>query len=424
VSGPAARSAARGVATEPARRRDLVRMKATATAFLVGAAAVYVLTWLGEDRGWVGFVRAAAEAGMVGGLADWFAVTALFRHPLGLPIPHTAIIPTRKDALGQSLSDFVGANFLSEQVVRDRLRRADVASRLGHWLADPDHADRVTEQVAALLRGAVGVLRDEDVQAVLEPVVRRRLAAFPVGPTLGRLLGEVGADGAHHRLVDLVAVAANDWLRANRATVVDVVARQAPTWSPEFIDRQVAGRVYAELLRVSTDVRADRSHPVRSALDRLLAGFAEKLRTDPATAQRAQEVLAALLDEPEVRRAFGDLLAAARRLVLEMVDDPDGELRRRLTTGLAEFGSRLSTDADLRAKVDRWVEDAAAYVVTHYRDELTRTITETVDRWDGEETARRVELQVGRDLQFIRINGTVVGALAGVLIHAAAVLAT
>jgi uncharacterized membrane-anchored protein YjiN (DUF445 family) len=182
--------------------------------------------------------------------------------------------------------------------------------------------------------------------------------------------------------------------------------------------------VYAELLRVSADVRADPSHPVRSALDRLLAGFAEKLRTDPATAQRAQEVLAALLDEPEVRRAFGDLLAAARRLVLEMVDDPEGELRRRLTTGLAEFGSRLSTDADLRAKVDRWVEDAAAYVVTHYRDELTRTITETVDRWDGEETARRVELQVGRDLQFIRINGTVVGALAGVLIHAAAVLAT
>ncbi|HVD28650.1 MAG TPA: DUF445 domain-containing protein, partial [Mycobacteriales bacterium] len=327
-------------------------------------------------------------------------------------------------ALGRSLSDFVGANFLSEQVVRDRLRQADGTRRLGRWLAGPGNADRVTEQVAALLRGAVGVLRDEDVQAVLEPVVRRRLAALPVGPTLGRLLGEVVADGAHHRLVDLVAVAADDWLRANREAVVDVVARQAPAWSPEFVDRRVAGRVYAELLRVSGDVRADPEHPVRSTLDRLLAGFAEDLRTDPATARRAKEMLAALLDEPEVRRAFGDLVAATRRLVLEMVDDPDGELRRRLTGGLVELGSRLGTDADLRAKVDRWLADAAAYVVTHYRDELTRTITETVDRWDGVETARRVELQVGRDLQFIRINGTVVGALAGVLIHAAAVLAT
>ena len=151
---------------------------------------------------------------MVGGLADWFAVTALFRHPLGLPIPHTAIIPTRKDALGRNLSDFVGTNFLSEQVVRERLRNAEVPRRLGRWLAEPEHAARVTAELARALRGAVDVLRDEDVRAVLEPVVLRRLAALPVGPTLGRLLAQVVADKAHHRLVDLVAAAVDDWLAA------------------------------------------------------------------------------------------------------------------------------------------------------------------------------------------------------------------
>ena len=405
------------------RRRGLVRMKTNAGALLLAAAAVYALTFRLDDAGWVGFVRAAAEAGMVGGLADWFAVTALFRHPLGLPIPHTAIIPTRKDALGRSLSDFVGANFLAEQVIRERLGQAEVGARVGRWLAADENADRVTAELATLVRGAVAVLRDEDVQAVLEPVLRRRLAAVPVGPTLGRLLGEIVADGSHHGLVDLVAAAADDWLRANRDLVVDVVARQAPAWSPEFIDRRVAARVYAELLRLTGEVRHDPAHPVRGTLDRLLARFADDLRHDPATIAKASSVLAALLDEPEVRRALGDLIAAGRRLLLELIDDPASELRSRLTGGLAALGRRLAADPELRSKVDGWVADAAAYVVVHYRDELTRTITDTVARWDGAETARKVELQVGRDLQFIRINGTVVGALAGVAIHAVTVVA-
>ena len=408
-------------AADPQRRRDLVRMKSTAGALLVAAAVVYLLARRAEEGGaggWVGFVRAAAEAGMVGGLADWFAVTALFRRPLGLPIPHTAIIPTRKDALGRSLSDFVGANFLSEQVVRERLRQAEVTRRLGRWLTEPAHAERVTAELAAVLRGAVGVLRDEDVRAVIEPAVLRRLAELPVGPTLGKLLAEVVAGGAHHRLVDLVVTATEDWLRANRDTVMDMVARQAPAWSPEFLDRQVASRVHAELLRVAGEVRADPEHAMRTALDRLLARLADDLRHDPATIARASGVLGTLLQREEVRRAFGDVIAAGRRLLLEMVDDPTGELRTRLAAGLADLGRRLDTDAELRSRVDRWVADAAGYVVTHYRDELTRTITDTVERWDGVETARKVELQVGRDLQFIRINGTVVGALAGVAIHA------
>jgi uncharacterized membrane-anchored protein YjiN (DUF445 family) len=409
-------------AADAERRRGLVRMKTGATALLVVAAVVYVIARRAEESGageWAGYLRAAAEAGMVGGLADWFAVTALFRRPLGLPIPHTAIIPTRKDALGRNLSDFVGTNFLSEQVIRERLAQADVPRRVGGWLAGPGNAERVTAELARALRGAVDVLRDEDVRAVLEPVVLRRLAALPVGPTLGRLLAQVVADRAHHRLVDLVVTAVDDWLVANRDHVMDLVAAQAPVWSPEFVDRRVAGRIHAELTRITGEVRADPEHEVRQALDRLLARFAEDLRHDPATVERASGVLTALLEQAEVRRAFGDVISAGRRMLLEMVDDPDGELRTRLARALADLGRKLDTDDALRARVDGWVADAAGYVVTHYRDELTRTITDTVERWDGVETARKVELAVGRDLQFIRINGTVVGALAGIVIHTA-----
>ncbi len=410
-----------GSLTDEDRRRDLVRMKSIATGLLLLAAVIYLVANRAVNAGgpaWVGYVRAAAEAGMVGGLADWFAVTALFRRPLGLPIPHTAIIPTRKDALGRGLGDFVGENFLSEQVVRARIAAVGPAGRGGAWLALPGHAERVTAEAAAIVGGAIGVLRDEDVRAVLEHAVVRRLVAAPVGPPLGRLLARVVSDGAHVGLVDLVVDNTNTWLAVNRAMVIDVIASQAPPWSPRFVDERVAERLYAELVRVAAEVKADHAHPLRGSLDRFLLQFAADLREDPTVMARAEGLKQQLLDHPDVRRAFGDLWTTLRTMIVDAVEDPASELRRRAAAALTELGRRLVQEPELRAKVDGWVTSAAVHLVTNYREELTTTITDTIDRWDGQETARKVELAVGRDLQFIRLNGTVVGALAGLAIYA------
>jgi uncharacterized membrane-anchored protein YjiN (DUF445 family) len=395
-------------------------MKAFATALLVAAAVVYVVASRAEDGGpaWVGYVRAAAEAAMVGALADWFAVTALFRRPLGLPIPHTAIIPTRKDQLGAGLGDFVGTNFLSEAVVRDRLRSVGVAARVGAWLTNPDHARRVTDEAATALRGAIEVLSDDDVRAVLEQALLPRLLEAPVGPPLGRLLTRVVEDRAHEGVLQLAIDQVNRWLAENEDVVVDAVVRQAPAWSPRFVDEAVALRVYREVVRVAGEVQRDIEHPLRRSVDRFLAQTGRDLQDDLETIHRAEQLKAGLLAHPAVRAAAGDLAGSVRAALLEAVANPDGELRRRASAGVASFGDRLSSDDRLRAKVDGWLEDAAAHLVTTYRDELTATITETVNRWDGEETARKVELAVGRDLQFIRINGTLVGGLAGIGIHA------
>jgi uncharacterized membrane-anchored protein YjiN (DUF445 family) len=398
-------------------------MKGIAGAFLIIAALTYAVTLrAGHDRSsvptWVGYVRAAAEAGMVGGLADWFAVTALFRRPLGLPIPHTAIIPTRKDAIGQSLGDFVGTNFLAEDVIRDRLRRADLAGRAGAWLTHHENSERVTAELANLVRAGIGILRDEDVQAVLDQAITQRLAAIPAGPPLGRLLGELVADGAHRGLVDLTVDNVHTWLLDNRDAVVEVVARQAPAWSPRFVDTAIAERVYFEVLRVTGEVRAQPDHPLRASFDTFLTEFSEKLRSDPATQERIDGLKVRLLEHPEVRRAVGEAGGTMRRLLLEAVDDPASELRVRVSSGLTEFGGRLVEEPDLRDKINGWAEDVIAHVTTNYSAELTTVITDTVQRWDGVETARKIELQVGRDLQFIRINGTVVGALAGLAIQA------
>ncbi|QFZ24894.1 DUF445 domain-containing protein [Saccharothrix syringae] len=394
-------------------------MKLVATGFFAAATVVFVVALLFEEGGpaWVGYVRAAAEAGMVGALADWFAVTALFRRPLGLPIPHTAIIPTRKDAFGDALGSFVGQNFLSEAVVRDKLRRVEVARRLGEWLVRPENAERVTSELANVVRGAVTVLRDEDVQAVVEHAIARRLVDRPWGPPLGRLLGQVLADGAHHKLVDLVCDRAYDWVRDNYDKVMSVVTQRAPTWSPKFVDSLLGDKVYTELLNFAWAVKTDVNHPMRLAVDQFLIEFAEDLRTDPATMQRADQVKQQVVGHPDVQRLIGSAWGTAKKMLLDAAEDPSSELRRRVREGLLSFGRRLVGDESMRAKVDGWVEGAAAYVVTHYRDEITTLITDTVERWDAEETSRKIELQVGRDLQFIRINGTVVGALAGLLIY-------
>lgn len=403
------------------RGRALRQMKLAASSFLVAAAAIYLLAVRAEHDGagpWAGYVQAAAEAGMVGGLADWFAVTALFRRPLRLPIPHTALIPTRKEALGRSLADFVGAHFLAADVVRERIANSDIPRRVGEWLAQPHNAERVAGELAVGVRAGVGVLRDDDVRAALEEAVLTRLAAAPVAPSLGRLLGEIVADGAHHGLVDLSVRELREWLGANRYTVIAAVTAQAPGWSPAFLDDRVATKVYTEVLRVVRDVESQAGHPFRQSLDEFLARLATDLRDDPATIERTEAAKRTLLNRPDVRDAFGDLLSAGRRLLLELIDDPDSKLRGQVTEALAGLGEQLRADGPLAAKVESWLSDAASYVVTNYREELTALITDTVDRWDARDASRRIELHVGRDLQYIRINGTVVGALAGLLIYA------
>jgi uncharacterized membrane-anchored protein YjiN (DUF445 family) len=400
------------------KRRDLRRMKLVALGALVLAGVVYLVTTLLGGAGWLGYVRAAAEASMVGALADWFAVTALFRRPLGLPIPHTAIIPTRKDTIGESLGDFVGTNFLAEDVVKDKLRRVGIADRLGGWIADSEHADRVTSELATVVRGAVAVLRDEDVQAVVEQAVVGRIVAQPWGPPLGKLLHRVFSDGTHHKLVDLICDRAYDWVRDNHDTMLRVVSDRAPSWSPRFVDGLLADKVYSEVLSFAWAVKNDVNHPMRLAVDKFLVEFSDDLQHDEQTMARAEVFKHQVLEHPEVRNLIGSAWGTAKRMLLDAAEDPSSELRVRVRDGLVSLGKRVQTDDQLRDKVDSWVENAAGYVVTHYSKEIVTLITDTVARWDAQETSRKIELQVGRDLQFIRINGTVVGALAGLVIYA------
>ncbi|WP_337061600.1 DUF445 domain-containing protein [Kineococcus sp. G2] len=402
------------------RRSGLRRMRLVATSLLVVAAVVYALT-LGRDGAW-GFVNAAAEAAMVGAVADWFAVTALFRHPLRLPIPHTALIPRRKEALGKSLEQFVAENFLAEDVVRDKVVRAGVPARVGAWLHGRGGAARVVDEAATVLTGALGILRDEEVTGVLDQVVVRRLAAEPWSPVLGRLLAEVVRDGTHRPVVDLTLAEAQRWLRANEHTVRRLVEERAPLWAPDWLNERLGKRVHTEAQRWVDDVTADREHPGRKAIDDLLARYADALQNDADTRAKADEFQRRLLTSPGLADTLAGLWTSVRGYLNDALADPSSSLRTRSEEALVDLGHRLVDDAAFAARVERHLTDAAGHVVRRFAPELATVISDTVARWDGDDAANRIELFVGRDLQFIRINGTVVGALVGLLIHAVTVL--
>lgn len=407
-------------AADQEKQRGVRRMKITATGLLLFVALVYVLAKVASNQGagaWADYVAAAAEAGMVGALADWFAVTALFRHPLGLPIPHTAIIPTKKDQLGVSLGEFVGENFLSQDVVRQRLRAVGIGSRLGAWLAEPEHADRVTAELSVALRGALTVMRDSDVQAVVGEAITRRADAQEIAPGIGKMLEKVVADGGHKRVVDLVVARAQNWLILHDDEIMDAVQGGAPGWTPRFVDRRVGERVYKELLRFVTEMRDMPSHPARGALDKFLTDFASDLQSDTETRARVERLKGEVLGRGEVQDLIASAWTAVRRMIVSAAEDERSELRLRVRASLLSLGARMAVEPRLQAKVDGWVEGAAVYVVSTYRKEITSLITDTVASWDAEHTTRKIEAHIGRDLQFIRINGTVVGSLAGLVIY-------
>ncbi|WP_040838908.1 DUF445 family protein [Nocardia brevicatena] len=419
--GSATPSAFATLTDEAGKRRDLARMKVVATGLLTLATLVYLgCRWL-EMRGnagdWVGYVRAASEAGMVGALADWFAVTALFRHPLGLPIPHTAIIRRKKDQLGASLGDFVGTNFLSPEVVSAKVNSARIPWRMGRWMADPGHAARVAQESSTILRAVVGVLRDEDVEQIIDNTIVKRIAEPQWGPPIGRVLSELLADNRQVALLDLLAERAHQWALGSQETIDKVVMSEAPQWAPKFANLLLSERIYRELVTFTWNVRTTPDHEVRLAANRFLEEFAHDLQHDEAMIAKAERVKSQIMGREEITGLAEATWRAAKRLILESADDPNSTLRRKVAENVQQLGERLRDDDTMRAKVDDWVERGARYLAANYAGEIATIVSDTVARWDAEEASKKIEVQVGRDLQFIRINGTVVGSLAGLAIY-------
>lgn len=406
------------VADEVRRRSGLRAMKRRATGLLLLAAIVFIVARVFHDEAtWLGYIEAAAEGAMVGGLADWFAVTALFRHPLGIPIPHTALIPTRKDQLGRAIGEFVEENFLTGGVVLEKLRSAGVSRRAARWVTEEKNAATVARHTSAALAGAAGVLRDESVQGAIEQSIGAWVRRVPLAPLAGKALAVATADGRHEELVDAALRGSLRFLDDHREDLRSRFGRESPWWVPEAIDDRIFTKLFDGLRGFLVEVGATPHHEFRDYLDRRVAQLAERLQTDPELIDRGEEIKEQILSHPAVRAWTMSLWTDLKALLQRQAGDPSSQLRQRIAAEVVHIGERVSADPEMQSKLDGWVESAVIYLLDEHRHQAGDLIASTVARWNPQDASQRVELAVGRDLQFIRINGTVVGGLAGVVIY-------
>jgi uncharacterized membrane-anchored protein YjiN (DUF445 family) len=406
------------------KRAQLIVTRRRATLLLAGVTAVFLATVVaGADDGSVlGYVQATAEASMVGGLADWFAVVAIFRHPLGLPIPHTAVIPERKEQFGETLGEFIQSSFLTPDAVAERVRMADAGGRAARWLAEPSNAARVAGILADAAVQVADLLRDDDVQSAIDGAVRRRLESTPLAPLAGRALEVVTRDGRHDELVDAALAGLSRYLDEHRDELHRRFESSSPWWLPGAVEDRIFQRLLDGARAVLHEMVHDHQHDLRRLLDERLAALAQELQTSPELRARGDQLARDLLDQEELRTWVSGLWADAKAALRRQADDPGSQLRQGLARAIAAGGQRLLDEPALAARVDQGAEQAVRYVVEHFGGEITDLVSSTIARWDGEETAERLELLLGPDLQFIRINGTVVGGAAGLCLHAVAQL--
>jgi uncharacterized membrane-anchored protein YjiN (DUF445 family) len=416
MSMPLSPEAALGA--EPARARLLVVTKRRATGLLGLMVVVFLAAvLLGSDRGFLGFVRAGAEASLVGGLADWFAVTALFRHPLGVPIPHTAVIPERKDQFARTLGAFVQENLLTPALITDRVRHAEIARRAADWLADEAHAALLAGYIADAAHSLAGAVEEDDVERLIEEGLRRVVDRVDPGPLSAKALTSIMAAGYHQEAFDAVLRGTARFLDDHRRDLRDRFLAESPWWQPGPVNKKIFASLVDGALHLLDEIRADPAHPLRAEIDVRMTAFIKKLETDRPLRARIARAKNELLTQGQLPQMAASLWRDARATLASQAADPRSELRTRLASALAGAGRRLRDDPVLLARADQLVETTATYVAEHFHGEIGSLVHTAIGRWDGEEAARHLELLLGPDLQFIRINGTVIGGLAGVAIH-------
>ena len=400
------------------RVRRLRRMRAFATALLAAMAAIFVATtWALPRNPWVDALRAFAEAALIGGLADWFAVTALFRRPLGLPIPHTGVVPARKDDIGRALARFIRDNFLVREAVERRLDRTDLAARLGGWLDSETNAQRITHDAAAALDWALSAGDGGELRTALGGVLKQAFDKVPVSSAIATLL-EVLTSGNHAQtVIDELVKFARAQLEEHRVMIRVRIHERSPWWMPQFVDQEIYDKLMAEVERLLDSIAADANHPARQELITRVKSLQHALMVDPKLADKSRALQQDFVAHPAVRAYAHDLWSRLAEDLHAALATPGSPLRLGVEHEIRKLGAVLRDDREVAARLNRWLKQLLLYLVENYRDPLSEIVSETIESWDPIATSKRIEQNIGTDLQFIRVNGTLVGGLVGLLIY-------
>jgi len=392
-------------------------MKRLPLLLLALMAALFFVT-LNRPEAWAGWLHAFSEAGMVGAFADWFAVVALFRHPMGIPIPHTAIIPRRKNEIGENLAGFVAEHFLHPDVVRTKLESANLASKTAQWLKSPAGHERVLDLGIRLVQWILGALHEERVRRFIGRLGSRQLAQLNLAPLLGRTLDWLVQDGRHQEVLTQSLRFALVMLNDNRELIRGNVQNESPWWMPGFVDDKIVVQMLDRIETLLLEMSLDPDHPMRGDFNRFVARWANELQHSPEYNRWGEQIRASMLENGDLQdylyRLWSDL---ATGLEADL-QNRDSQLRSQLSGLLSGLAEELDNDEEMQAWVNAWLVESSVALVDENRQAIASLISDTLRSWDATETSERIEQAIGRDLQFIRINGTLVGGLVGLVIHA------
>ncbi|HEX7236716.1 MAG TPA: DUF445 family protein [Gammaproteobacteria bacterium] len=405
-------------AEDPGLVHRLRRMRVFATALLAVMAVVFVgTTWFASPTPYLGAIRAFAEAALVGGLADWFAVTALFRRPLGLPIPHTAIVPARKNEIGRALARFIRDNFLVREAVARRLSRTNLAARLAAWLEEGNNAARVSRDLGSALAWALREDGGGELRGALGDTLRAAFDDVPVNRAVATLLEVLTTGERADLIIDQLVAFGRSELEKNRVMIRVRIHEQSPWWLPKFVDQEIFDKLVGGLEELLEAMAADAAHPARAEIKARLGMLQHALAADPELAARSRALKDEVVAHPAVRSYALELWQRLRAELVAALADEASPLTQGLTREIGALGARLNADEKLSAELDEWLKELLLHVVDNYRDPLSEIVSETIESWDAAATSRRIELNIGTDLQFIRVNGTLVGGLVGLALY-------
>jgi uncharacterized membrane-anchored protein YjiN (DUF445 family) len=389
-----------------------------ATSLLATMAVLFIASsLLAETYTWLGVVRAFAEAALIGGLADWFAVTALFRRPFGLAIPHTAIIPTRKNEIGRALAQFVGEHFLVRGAIEKRLERAELAARFGRWLERERNAERVSRDLSIALDWFMRSVDTSELRGGLKSTLTGIAEKMPINEAIAAVVDVLASGDNAQLLIDQLIQFGRQQLEHNKATIRARIEERSPWWMPKFVDEEIYDQLVAEFERLLNEIGDDSRHPARVEFNERLRTLRLRLLDDPQLIARGAQMREEFLQHPAVREFFRLIWERTRNYLQGAFENPQSEFRLALEREIRHVGRMLAEDDAAQSKLDRWCGDIIIYIVENYRGPLSEIISDTVEDWDARSTSERIELHIGKDLQFIRINGTLVGGIVGVLLY-------
>lgn len=396
----------------------LHRAKWLAGGLLAAMALLFVATAaLVGDYPRLGIVLAFAEAALIGGLADWFAVTALFRHPLGVPVPHTAIVPRRKNEIGRALAQFVSDHFLVGAAVEKRLERSALARRLGAWLEREENARRLSRDLGVAIDWLLRSVDSSELRGGLKSAVAGIAERLPINDAVAAFVDVFASGNNTQLLINQLIQFGRQQLDNNKATIRARIEERSPWWMPKFVDEEIYDQLVAEFESLLNEIGDNTNHPARREFNARLLSLRQRLREDEALLDKGAKLRGEFVQHPAVQEFFQTLWVRIREYLHAALGDPSSEIRLGVEREIRQIGCLLGSDTSAQRKLDSWLRESLVYIVEHYRGPLSEIISDTVEEWDAHSTADRIELHIGKDLQFIRINGTLVGGLVGVLLY-------